>query len=81
MGKDKSICLACQKDNCKNCERTWSCDCQCNKNGFADKFQKSLATLSGVGMAIGGVALTLATAGLAVPIGGALIGLLLFNFY
>jgi hypothetical protein len=80
MGKKKNICLACQKGNCKNCKSSWSCDCQCNKNGFADKFQRSLATLSGFGMAIGGVALTLATGGLAVPIGGALIGLLLFLF-
>jgi hypothetical protein len=78
MGKKKSICLACEKDNCKNCISKWSCDCQCNKNGFADLFQKSLATLSGVGMVIGGVALTFATGGLAVPIGGALIGLFLF---
>ena len=71
------ICDSCKKENCKKCTNKWSCDCKCNKGGSADITQKCLASLFGIGMAVGGVALTVASGGLAIPIGGALIGFFL----
>jgi hypothetical protein len=68
------ICESCKKENCKNCKNKWKCDCKCNKGGAADIAQKCLASVFGVGMAVGGLVLTVATGGLAIPIGGALLG-------
>ena len=75
------ICDSCKKENCKNCTNKWSCDCKCNKGGTSDVAQKFLASVFGIGMAIGGVALTVASGGLAIPIGGAMLGWSFKNFF
>ena len=77
MGNEVSkryVCVACLKDNCKNCESRLRCDCQCNIGGVADVAQKVLTTTVGVGAFAGGLALTIVTGGLAIPVGGALMG-------
>ncbi|CAF1204627.1 unnamed protein product [Adineta steineri] len=69
------ICHECKKDQHKSCENEWQCDCDCNVNGAADITQKSLAIGGGVALAVGGIALTVATGGLAaIFIGGAMAG-------
>ena len=70
----KYICTACEKKYCIDCSNRWSCDCECNKGGTSDIAQKTLASFLGIGMAVGGIALTVASGGLAIPIGGALLG-------
>ncbi len=81
MDKNKQgVCTSCQKGNCKNCEKKWSCKCKCNENGAADITQKVLATTAGVGVAVGGLVLTVLSGGLAIPVGGALMGLKFYLF-
>jgi len=68
------ICDKCQKNEHKYCRDRISCDCECNINGAADVTQKVLATAGGVGLAVGGLALTIFSGGLLIPVGGAMMG-------
>lgn len=71
-GKSKS-CLKGRHDECsffKSC----FCECDCHKGSFVDYTEKSLTALAGVGMAVGGLAITVGTLGLAAPVGGAIMG-------
>ena len=66
--------IVAKKKTVKIAKKKWRCDCKCNKGGAADITQKCVASFFGAGMAIGGVVLTVASGGLAIPIGGALLG-------
>ena len=68
------ICESCKINKCNSCENKAKCDCKCNLNRALDVTQKVLATIAGAGMAAGGLALTILSGGLAIPIGGALMG-------
>ena len=68
------VCGACRHENHKNCENRLRCDCECNVNGAADVTQKALASVGGVGLVIGGLALTILSGGWLIPIGGAMMG-------
>ena len=56
------------------CKCSWRCDCKCNINSAADVTQKALATAGGIGLAVGGLALTIFSGGLLIPVGGAMMG-------
>ncbi|CAF1267297.1 unnamed protein product [Adineta steineri] len=69
------ICRECINGRHGSCENDWQCDCECNVNGAADVTQKTLAIGGGVALAVGGIALTIATGGLAaVLFGGVMAG-------
>lgn len=69
------ICSKCEHGWHTSCTNRWSCDCKCNVGSDADAIQKSAAFGGGLGLAIGGLALTICTGGLgAVLVGGAMLG-------
>ena len=65
------ICVQCKFDKCHLCVNK-TCNCKCNSGEDID--EGVLATIAGAGMAFGGLALTMFSGGLAIPIGGALMG-------
>ena len=50
------------------------CHCRCNDDGFADIAEKVICAGAGAGVATLGLALTIASCGVAAPIGGAIMG-------
>ena len=72
-------CNSCEKEECKNCTDKWKCNCKCNQGRVADVVKKGCASILGIGMAVGGVSLSFATGGLAIPIGGVLLGIFKFK--
>lgn len=70
----KFICSYCEDGNHNQCSNKISCNCKCNIGGLADVTQKGLALTTGFAMAAGGLVLTLGTGGLAIPLGGSLMG-------
>jgi hypothetical protein len=74
------ICDSCKKENCKNCESKWRCKCKCNKDRIGDTAKKILASGLGIGAIGGGIALTMVTGGIAIPVSGALVGKVIWIF-
>ena len=69
------VCDECQQGRHGNCRSEWKCDCKCRVGCFADVVQKGLACTAGIGVGVGGIALTVATGGLAaLLIGGVMAG-------
>lgn len=72
------ICDKCKKAEHKECENRSKCLCDCNKSSKSQIVYKGLASIGGLASIAGGLALTIGTGGLALPIaiplGGALVG-------
>ena len=69
------ICGDCKAGRHKACKfMSFFCHCQCNNGGVADFTEKVISTVGGAGVAALGLGLTIASFGVAAPIGGAIMG-------
>lgn len=73
--ENSTLCNNCIKGNHEDCCDKKNCPCKCNEKSSSDVVEKTLATLGGVAMAIGGIAVTLSSAGFGgILVGSALLG-------